>query len=248
VDQSRDREAIEVLTQLIRLGSLPARVSEEAQLHLANAYLRREEYAQARRHLHVLLVCDPHKSEYHYLMALTFDAAEDGDLDRASHHYERAVELEPNEPTYLHDHGVCLVKCGAVEEGLQALERAVELDPDEIEFLQDLLRFLAEAGEFDRARRAVMHAMFRNPEENRYRRLWDDVRFREAMFHQRRKMHKDALPTRLKPTILPLRKKRSSGAKVAKAHTDDGQIIRLDSAAAIKPPHAPKGKEYRQSN
>lgn len=53
----------------------------------------------------------------------------DWDWDAAEGSYRRAIELNPNEPGTLHDHGWLLITRGAFDEGLAQIRRAQELDP-----------------------------------------------------------------------------------------------------------------------
>ena len=51
------------------------------------------------------------------------------DWDAAEESYQRAIQLNPNEPGALHDHGWLLITRGKFDEGIAEIRRAQELDP-----------------------------------------------------------------------------------------------------------------------
>jgi tetratricopeptide (TPR) repeat protein len=239
--QGRDREALDVLGKLIRLGGLPSLVAEEAQVALAEVLLRQGEYAQARRHLHVAIVHRPDSAEYHHLMAVAIDDDEDGDRHRALYYFRKAAELAPDEPAYQCHYGLCLIEMGQPRKGRRLLERAVELDPDEEEWLRHLTEHLMERGEEEEARRLVLFALFRNPDKDAFRQLWQDLRFWSA----RRRQRETRRPTRLDaadaPSVLPFKPKPSRPDKVVGGPK---KVYRLDPASPPSPPHFPRRAKF----
>src|SRR5262245_10971835 len=78
-DMGRNHDAYRVLSRLTGLRDLPARTAEEAQLCLAQIYLDRQKYKQARRHLAAAISLRPDNARSHYLMATALDFDDEGD-------------------------------------------------------------------------------------------------------------------------------------------------------------------------
>ena len=57
-------------------------------------------------------------------MALAIDEDDQADRKRAEMYFNRAAELEPNEPTYWVEFGSYLFKIGKTKEALKAIRRA----------------------------------------------------------------------------------------------------------------------------
>lgn len=248
----RQREALHVLGKLAGLGELAPDVAEQTQVHLAEIYLRWNKHRKARRHLQAALARDPRCAKYHHLLATALDEDKDGDEDRALHHYRRAVELDPAEPAFHCDYGLCLIATGVSDEGLKQLQEAAELAPNETKYTRLLAMSLLEAGDVDKARRSVLAARFRNPREGRLRRLWDDLCFKQARQHQQRIGHDGAALTRKGPTILPFVQKKAVSKpqeerNVCPTPSADGRIIRMDPPSALPRPHSPVRSKRRQS-
>jgi Tfp pilus assembly protein PilF len=242
--QGRDLEALHVLGKLVRLEPLEAEVAEAAQSTLADIHLRRRDFAQARRHLHVALVLQPDSAEHHHLMGVALEDDPDVDPRRAGHHYRKAVDLEPSNAEYQVAYGQYLLDLGKTTAGLRRLERAVELTPDDGQYAQHLALAYASADQFDKARRVALHALFRNPDDSRLRRLWDDLRFQEARQAQRRYTLPDDARGEVKLVLLPFgRKRRRQSTTIEQA---DGTILRFDPPAPSASPKRSRHKK-RQS-
>src|SRR5262245_33338111 len=121
----QDAAALHYLERLAALHDLPAELAEQAQVCLADIYLRKRQYRRARRHLKIALLYRPDSARYHYLMATALVKGRAKDLARATAHYERALELDAEQPRCLADFGLLCVRTGRSEEGLAALTRAV---------------------------------------------------------------------------------------------------------------------------
>src|SRR5262245_8675175 len=117
----QDDEALHYLQRLAALHDLPADVAEQAQVCVADVYLRKRKYRRARRHLSIALLYRPDSARYHYMMATALTKGRAKDLARAAAHYERSLELEPEQPQCLADFGRLCLKMGRIEEGLGAL-------------------------------------------------------------------------------------------------------------------------------
>src|SRR6266404_5572710 len=134
-DLGRLRDAIDVLTRLLEFRELPAEAAEDAQIRLAEMYLKRRRFRKARRHLTAALRHKPDEARYHYLMAVASLAEDRGDLDRAGDHFRRSLELDDCQPCCRAEYGVLAVRLGRAEEGLTHLRRAVELAPEDAEII-----------------------------------------------------------------------------------------------------------------
>jgi Tfp pilus assembly protein PilF len=176
----RHRDALTILTRLSRFRSLPAEAAEETQARLAEIYLKRRKYKQARRHLTAALRHQPDNARYHYLLATALQAEEGAELERARDHYRRALELDPGHVKCLADYGQLLLRLGQTEEGLSRLHEAVEAAPDDVEVLGKLVKGLRLSGRSEEARSVLQQAMFRNARSPRFRKLWNDFRFQQA--------------------------------------------------------------------
>ena len=129
----RDQEALHILGRLAGFRQLPAEISEESQVRLAELLLRCGRYVRARRHLTAVLVQRPDSARYHYLMASAHNGDAKCDPQRAAEHYRKSLQLDPGQPRCLGEFGLLALRLGCTEEGLASLRRAVELAPDDPE-------------------------------------------------------------------------------------------------------------------
>lgn len=180
----RHRDAVVILTRLAHFRCLSAEAAEETQARLAEIYLKRRKYKNARRHLTAALRHQPDNARYHYLLATALCAEEGGDLERAGEHYRRALELDPGHVACLADYGHLLLRLEQTEEGLARLHEAAERAPEDVDVLSKLVKGLRLSGRTDEARSILQRALFRNARSPRYRKLWNEFRF-----HQARRRH-----------------------------------------------------------
>ncbi|HLJ97162.1 MAG TPA: tetratricopeptide repeat protein [Gemmataceae bacterium] len=176
----RDHDALGLLSRLAGWQDLPAEVVQETHTCLADIRMSHGQFAQARRHLGVLLAHRPNHPRYHYLLALAVDGEGSGSALAAHEHYRRSLELDPDQPDCLSDFGLVALRLGNEEEGLQALRRAVELVPDDPNLVGKLADGLYRCGRVDEARWALRAALFRNPRNHQFHKLWNDFRFRQV--------------------------------------------------------------------
>src|SRR5689334_11449887 len=113
------RDAQRMLGRLANWQQLPASVAEETQARLADIQLRNGQYAQARRHLTAALAHRPDNARYHYLLATALDANERDQAQTAYEHYQRSLELDPNQADCLSDFGLLALSLRRDEEGLR---------------------------------------------------------------------------------------------------------------------------------
>lgn len=181
----RHRDAVKILTRLSRFRCLPAETAEETQARLAEIYLKRRKYKQARRHLTAALQHQPDNARYHYLLATALCAEDGADLQGAGEHYRRALELDPGHVKCLANYGLLLLRLDQTAEGLARLQQAADQAPDDVEVLGKLVKGLRLSGRGDEARSVLNAALFRNGKSPQFRKLWNEFRFQQA----RRRRH-----------------------------------------------------------
>jgi Flp pilus assembly protein TadD len=241
LNQGRENEALRLLRRLAGFGKLPPGMAEGVHYMVGNLYLRRQEYARARRQMQLALARHPNSSRFHHILARAHHEDSDGDDCRAEHHYRMALWLDPCQPKYHCDFGRFLIEAGDLDGGLGHLQHAVELAPDENVYVEELAVNLMEAGRSAQARRIVIHALFRNPDDAPLRRLWDQLRAMELCADQSRPEKTAAERPRLlrfSPAA------RTVGGR--RCGPQDEQVIRLDAAEALSP-RLSKAKDRRQN-
>lgn len=236
----RSRDALNIFGRIRGFKRLPSAAVEEAAARSAEIQLSHKEYAKARRSLAAALAHQPQNARYHFLMATAFDLDEDVDLVNAYDHYQKSLDVEPNEPDCLSDFGLVAMCLGEVEEGLEALRRAVELAPDDPQIVGKLVEGLCEAGRPDEARTALRAARFRNPRDPGFVKLWNDFQFqqlREAQAAERRtEVEFEATGARM---ILPFVRPAPGTTPAAPGR----KKLRRDKASPPNPPHAPRSAD-----
>ncbi len=230
-----DGDALLTLSRLSSFRELPAGIAAETQRRLTELLLKQRKYIRARRHLAALLAQQPENPHYHYLMARAVEKDVRGDPKRAVEHYRQALAIEPNHPRYLSDFGLAALRIGRNREGLKSLRRALELAPDDATVVGKVVDGLSQRGRFREALRAVRTAVFRNPRERRFRKLWQDVRFRQAHADQQA-ARQSATALGDGPTLLPFVPAPAS-AQPAQVGL---RIYRHDVEPTIPHPHFPR--------
>jgi Tfp pilus assembly protein PilF len=230
-----DPDARRTLTRLASFQELPAGVAEEVQRRLAELLLKQRRYVRARRHLAALIHHQPQNPHYHWLMARAVEKDLRAEPKRAAAHYRQALSLSPRHPRYLADFGLATLRAGRVREGLEALRQALEVAPDDPGVVGKVVEGLGQRGRYREALGVLRGAMFRNPREPRFRRLWNDVRFRQAQAAQqarRRLEHASADG----PTLLPFVAS-PAAARPARAGL---KLYRHDTSPTVPHPHFPR--------
>lgn len=93
-----------------------------------------------------------------------------GDIQNATAHFQRAVQLEPDNAEALHNFGAALGRLGRHPEALTHLQRAAQLAPDGAGLHFDLATSLANLGRLDDAARAFSRAIELDPGDREARR------------------------------------------------------------------------------
>lgn len=176
----RHRDAAAILTRLSHFRYLPAEAAEETQARLAEIYLKRRKYKQARRHLTAALRHQPDNVRYHYLLATALCAEEGADLARAGEHFRRALELDPGHVKCRADYGHLLLRLDQSAEGLACLREAAAQAPEDVEVLGKLVKGLRLSGRSEEARSVLKLAMFRNAKSPQFLKLWNEFHFQRA--------------------------------------------------------------------
>lgn len=236
----RDLEALEVLTKLARLGAADPVAAEQTQVLLAEIHLRRRDYAQARRHLHVALGYQPDNAQYHFMMAMALEDDPQADPRRALYYFRKAAKLEPENAEYLAAWGYFLINQGRIRAGIRKLEKAVELAPDDAQYAQQLALGWVVLRDFEKARRVALHALFRNPDDTRLRRLWDEIRWHEARYRQRQQQLRQGQG----PTVLRLPNRSDTPQR---RELPDGSTIRLDPPGSLPQPTPHRQRRPQES-
>lgn len=225
-------DALVPLTKLWNFRKLPAEVNEEVQSLFAEIYLQQKNYKQARRHLTAAIAIRPSKGEYCYLMAIAIDEDEEADRNRAEMYFARAVQLEPNDTTYLLDFASYLFTIGKEKPALAHLRKAFQLGMADAEIVGRVAEILRREGHHEEAATKLRSALFHNHGKGEFRRVWQQHQF--AMIHADQQKIEPKSPGREEPkcVILPFTPRPSQGK-----YTHLGQkTIRLDAAEPLDEP------------
>jgi tetratricopeptide (TPR) repeat protein len=225
----QDRQALRYLHCLAALPDLPAGIAEEVQARLAEIYLRHRQFRRARRHLGIVLLYQPDSAHYHFLMATALRKGRHRDFDRSAAHYEKSLQLDPEQPRCLADFGLLCLRLDRVEEGLAALTRAVDLAPNDPAIVGKLVKGLCRADRTNEALDVVRAARFRNPRGGRFRLLYNNFMFRRLHDQQESERVADDPPEDAGWNILPF--------VVQDPATGRDHRVREDQAETLPVPH-----------
>ena len=224
-------EASRVLQRLAGFRDLPAPIAEDAHARLATIFLELREFKKARRHLTSVLFYRPSHAPYYYQLASALHHDPDVDPTRAVRYYRQALRLDADQPRWWCDFGRLLLQIGRTQKGVVALRKALSLAPDNPALIAKLVEGLCLAGRTAEARAILRDARFRHPRDPRFRKLWNDFRFRRVASEQY------DTPAAEEPVILPF--VRRAALPEATPPQLPGRIVRLDHGS--KPaPHLPR--------
>jgi tetratricopeptide (TPR) repeat protein len=221
----RPLDAARILQRLAAFRDLPVGLAEETHARLATIFLDSGEYQQARRHLTSAIFYRPSHAVYYYQLARALQLDLEADASRAVRYYRRAVQLDPDQPTWWVDFGFLLMQIGKAQKGVTALRKAASLAPDDAATLGRVVEGLCLAGRCKEARSLLKSARFRNPRSEPFRRLWNELQFRLAAESQM------AGPAIEEPVILPFVRR----ASLPEAPSMPGRIVRLDRSSKPSP-------------
>jgi Tfp pilus assembly protein PilF len=238
----RECDALQVLGRLSALQDLPADIAEETHIRLAEMKLRAHDYRAAQRHLSAALGHNPANARYHYWLATALDADDDADPAKALEHFERSLEIDPDQADCLSDYGLLALCVDREDEGLEALKRAASLEPDDPEIIGKLVEGLSELGELEEARQTLRAALFRNSRDACFQKLWSDFQFQqlwEAQARERAEIPElDAADE--EPIILAFDRPAIPFVRPAATR----KVVRHDGAAVFGDPHLWPGKKH----
>jgi Tfp pilus assembly protein PilF len=239
-NQGQPRLALRTLGQLAGFRSLPDRPAQETQLRLAEIHLAAKRFRKARRHLTAVLKREPDNAAAHHLMAVACKADNRGDLKRAARHYRLALELEPENKTWLGEFGLLGIQLGWTEEALICLRRACELAPDDPVPLSRLVQGLCQAGQAEEAERELRIVLFRNGRDLRFARLLRDFQFQQLRQRQElERLNAEQMSPADGPVLLPF-------VRVARAEPAEEPIptiLRRDEAGPLTRPQGDPGTD-----
>lgn len=111
----------------------PDKKAADLNTQLGLNYLRRGEYETALDKLEKALKQDPNSSSAHHTIAILYDNL--GEVDKAEHHYRRAVDIEPKYSQAQNNYGVFLCRQGqyaaSIERFLLAIDNPLYRSPDQ---------------------------------------------------------------------------------------------------------------------
>jgi tetratricopeptide (TPR) repeat protein len=180
----RTSEALKVLKSVADFGDLPAKSVVEMQSRLAQIYLDQRRFKRAQKALELALQHDPNNAQLRFLQATAISSSNDPDHAKALDHYQRSLELQPDQPDCLAACGLLEIRLGWSQEGLEHCRRAAELAPDDAEVVRMVAKGLRLANQSEEARDLLLAARFRNSKNCRFQQLWTRHRFHRARREQ----------------------------------------------------------------
>ncbi|MCX7545029.1 tetratricopeptide repeat-containing sulfotransferase family protein [Marinicella gelatinilytica] len=129
--------------------------------NLACTELSLKRFKTAIKRLYKLLKDYPKQAHLHLGLADAF--RQSGQTQKAIHHYQKTLELNPEYTAALSNLGWLLLTIGRLDEALEHSRRAVEINPKDVDALFHLGRCLTELEHFDEAMDAFADAYELNP-------------------------------------------------------------------------------------
>lgn len=159
--QCHQWEAAEVCwQQVLRFAPVGSKEWQLAQVRLVYLAQRRGDFAEAKQHARQLLIAQPLRARWHFLLGRCYRKQRPSSWKRALRHLRQAVRLAPNKARYWSELGRCLADCGYPEKALRCLYRAWHLEPDALRHLVWLVELLLACDRFGEAQRIVQQARF----------------------------------------------------------------------------------------
>lgn len=237
----RSHEALQPLTKLAGFRNLPDHVNKSLQALLAEIYLEKGEYKNARRHLTAAIAANPLEANYQFMMAIALTEDEDADLARAEAYFARAVEFDPDTAAYWVDFGSYLFKIGKTKDALRAIRKAYAIDVKDIAIVGEVAEVLRREGHCAEATTKLRAALFANSGDQRFRQLWQQHQFALIFIEQdRTRRGLNAKPG--KPVILPFKLEPTQ----AMYQAIGGKTIRIDQAEELREPTNKRPLPFRR--
>jgi tetratricopeptide (TPR) repeat protein len=134
-------------------GAAPSPASVSPELAAAIVAFNAKQYPDARAALEKIVATQPQNAAACYYLGRTLELRGDAAaLADAVKWLQKAVELEPNNPTYLGRYGGVSLQIaqrtsslGAARRGREAMEKAVSLDPNDLDAREGLFQFYQRA-------------------------------------------------------------------------------------------------------
>ncbi|MHC4911804.1 MAG: sulfatase-like hydrolase/transferase [Planctomycetota bacterium] len=150
-----------------------------------------KEYEQAEKICQQLILRRPHVYQIYVLM--TSIAREQGDLDRAVSHLNRAIEVRPDVAKLQHYLGTVLTEQGKFDQGAEHFEKSLQLNPNEFLVHQDLAAVFYKQKKFDQAITHLTEALRLRPDSDKTVRRIGDALAEKGNFRQATKYFQQAV-------------------------------------------------------
>lgn len=221
-EQGRRRDARNLLKRLVKFRDLPRSTAESCHAQLAELYLENNDYRKARRHLAILMCLRPSQGKYFYQFATSLHRDPHGDFERGAKYYQQALDCDPTKSQWWSGYGQLLIEIGRTNDAIDALSHAHELDEHDPVIVGRLVEALCLNDQDLEAREMLRVARFEHPRDQRFRKLWNDFQFQNAVKVQQADRAED-------PVLLPF-------VRIAnKSETGNGsrKILRIDEARPL---------------
>jgi Flp pilus assembly protein TadD len=232
-EQGRSRDARNLLKRLVKFRDLPRTVAEESHARLAELYLESQDYGKARRHLAVLMCLRPRQGKYFFQFACALHRDPHGDFDRAAKYYQQALDCDPTKSQWWSGYGQLLIEIGRTNDAINALSFAHELDEHDPIIVGRLVEALCLNDQEQEARELLRTARFEHPRDQRFRKLWNDFQFQNAVKNQQGDRAED-------PVLLPFVRI----AHKTESHNGPRKILRIDEARPLKRSRRPSSAAH----
>lgn len=216
-DQGRSRDACNILQRLVSFRDLPRSMAEECHARLSELLIADKQFGNARRHLAILMCLRPSHGKYYYLFAKSLHRDSKGDPDRAAEYYKKALDLDPTQSKWWSSYGKLLTEIGQTTDAIDSLTYAHELSEHDPVILRRLVEALCLNDQESEARELLRTARFEHPRDDRFRKLWNDFQYQNAVKSQDRDRADD-------PVLLPFVRV----ATKTPGQSSPGQIMRID--------------------
>jgi arylsulfatase A-like enzyme/Tfp pilus assembly protein PilF len=150
-----------------------------------------KEYEQAEKICQQLTLQRPHVYQIYVLM--TSIAREQGDLDRAVSHLNRAIEVRPDVAKLQHYLGTVLTEQGKFDQAAEHFEKSLQLNPNQFLVHQDLAAVFYKQEKFDRAITHLTEALRLKPDSAKTVRRLGDALAEKGNFKQATKYFQQAV-------------------------------------------------------